>query len=702
MRGELDKWWEPRRYGPDPLGRAAQAVGAERGGDVAQALPIYRDLAAADDEWVRLLGLMLLAWSEAGDDFDVLIRAQHAAEGIAASDDLRARLHAKVATSALDAGHHDLAVQSLARAIELAPKGTRLYSHLAFEGANAGLGRPDAAAFPDERRPFPLDPLSDYAWIHYTALDAAQSGMADELERNAERLWSWTLRYGGTPPLDQAVSAEVQATWAGALWMRRPLRCQLAAQLLNGAATHARQWSYGVLMWALGGGKNPELVYRLAEPHLDQESVDYVIRHLRDADWPRGLSHRFVSVAFEAWDAVSDGTLRWLVDVLEPDVGDHPTAREINRVWAGYAARFPEEWLDRVRARPVDVQVELLSAVDLPTIKRLPSAAKEIFGHLLLDELSVREHLDEQLLRLAVELVSPHLRPRLTGLIAGRATPEAVAGIADIAEPDLAPVPILQRARDQLLDTLAKESAGARQGLMSFGPRDTRLTLARLLIALPPDRDAVGVLETIASDPELPGEHIVAARNGLALLRHNGKLSKSEIAWWHDVPDPLGTVPEHGGISDELAQIWRLQILAHELTPDEGARAIMATRSRDRRVRVLAIGVCKEAADAAVTSAHRDAFIWALIGGLWDPQDDVVANAIWALATEMAQDSAAAGIALNRLPRLYEIGNTQVRMAVAGTVAEVGQTAPARVHEVLDVAATDKSWHVRQASRPRL
>lgn len=698
LEGELDKWWEPRSYGLDPLGRAAQAVAAERAGDPAQGLPVYKDLATADDDWVGLLGRMLMAWSETGDDSDGVAQAQQAAEGIAAPDELRARLHAKTATFALDTGQHDLARESLARAVELAPQGTRLYSRLAFEAANAGLGRPDAAAFPDEGKPFGPDPLVDYPWIVYAALDAAQAGMNDEVERNAERLWSWKLRFGGTTPLDQVVSAEVQATWAGALWLRRPLRLQLGAQLLNGEATHAQQWGYGILMWVLGNGKSPEGVYRLAEPHLDQESVDYVIRQLREADWPRGLSHRFVRVASEAWDDMSGGTLRWLVDFLEPDASEHPTVREVNRLWAGYAARFPQEWLERVQAQSPETQVALLSMVGLPTIQRLPLDAKGSFGRLLLDNLSLRERPNEHLLRLAVELVPRNLRPRLATLIAEHATPEALAEIADSAEPDIAPAPVLERARDQLVETLARESAEAREGKVSFGPHDTRLALARLLVTLPPDPEAVATLAAIGSDPDLPGEHIVAARNGLALLRHKGKLTESEIAWWHDVPDPPGTLPEHGGISDELAQIRRLQILARELTAGEGALTVMATRSRDRRVRVLAIEVCSEAAKAEARTEQRAAFVWALVGGLWDPQDYVAASAVWALAAEMAQGSAAAEVALNRLPRLYGIGNTRVRTAVAETAARLGRTAPAQVQAVLQTAATDKSWQVRQAA----
>jgi hypothetical protein len=169
LEGELEKWWEPRRYGPGPLGQAAQAVAAERAGEPAQALPVYNDLAAADDDWVRLLGRMLLAWSETGDDSDAVARARQAVEEIAAPDELRARLQAKVATFALDTGQHDLAREALSRAVGLAPKGTRLYSHLAFEAANAGLGRPDVAAFPEEGKPLAPDPLVDYPWIHYTA-----------------------------------------------------------------------------------------------------------------------------------------------------------------------------------------------------------------------------------------------------------------------------------------------------------------------------------------------------------------------------------------------------------------------------------------------------------------------------------------------------------------------------------------------------
>ena len=697
LQGAPDSWWESNDYGHNPLGRAARAVAVQRGGDSVRALPLFQEMAEAEENSEQLLGLMLLAWSELGNTVDAIERAREVAAASSIPEELGARLEAKMATYALDAGEHALALDALGRAVDLAPIGTRLRMNLAMESLNAGLGPTSYTAFPDENSPPPDDSLTDYPWIHYEALHGAQSGLIDGVERGAERLWSWKIRFGGTTPLEETISAEVQATWAGALWHRRKLRHQLGAQLLSGEATQAPQWGYGVLMWTLGGGKNPEQIFNFAEPHMDQQAVDYLIRNLHNADWQHQRIHQFASVAAEAWDVVSDSTLRWLVEILQPNASDHPTAVAINRVWAGYAARLPTEWIEKARTEPPEVQVALLSMLNEEVLTRFPAGAREHFGRLLIRSLRAKDHPDGHLLRLASKLVPDDVRPDLTALIAERATPEALGVFMDSGSPDVVPTSILVRARDRVVRSLQQESADAQEGKVSFGSGDTRITLARLLVAMPRDEDAVQALSVVASDPSLPGEHIVAARNGLALLRYQGKLTAAQTSRWHDVPDPRGTFPEHGGASDELAKIRRLQILALELTTDEGVEVIMSTRSTDRRVRIVAVQVASEAAQAEAASPMRDGFVWALIGALWDPQDDVVATAVWALGPELSSDSAASTIAFNRLPRLFELGNTEVRLAIAEITAKYRQAGPV-AQSILENAIADKSWRVREAA----
>jgi len=81
--------------------------------------------------------------------------------------------------------------------------------------------------------PLAPDPLVDYPWIEFDVLEAAQGTLAGAVEARSRCLWTFQ-RGAGKTPLDDAVAAEVQATWAGALWMRRPIRRQLGAQLLTG------------------------------------------------------------------------------------------------------------------------------------------------------------------------------------------------------------------------------------------------------------------------------------------------------------------------------------------------------------------------------------------------------------------------------------------------------------------------------------
>lgn len=78
LPGELTRWWEPKRYGTDALGRAAQAVASERGHEREKAAELYGELSRDDDPWARLLGLMLRAWSSTEEGADAISRARAA------------------------------------------------------------------------------------------------------------------------------------------------------------------------------------------------------------------------------------------------------------------------------------------------------------------------------------------------------------------------------------------------------------------------------------------------------------------------------------------------------------------------------------------------------------------------------------------------------------------------------------------------
>ena len=145
--------------------------------------------------------------------------------------------------------------------------------------------------------------------------------MAQELEDRIGGTWQETIRMGNGP-LASLDSAEAQVRWIGLPWERRPIQKQLGAQLLAGGAEGAGQWVHGVLAWTLGSGTHYEKALRYAEPHFDHEAADRIIATIANCDPTRGRDLRLASLAAEAWDLLSEDSLRQLVDSeIPPQLG---------------------------------------------------------------------------------------------------------------------------------------------------------------------------------------------------------------------------------------------------------------------------------------------------------------------------------------------------------------------------------------------
>ncbi len=694
LPGEADRWWEPREYAVDALGHAARAVAHERAGELDDAATGYAMLAAAEDPWARLLGLMLQAWSETATNRAVM-EAERAAQGADVTSETRARLLAKVATYAFDEGQQDLGRKALADAIPMAPEASHLRRALLVAGANAGLGYEGMSTPPEDESP-PDDPLVDYPWIEHQSLKGAERASKAEVERRARRAWTWQITLGGTSPLNDFVAAEVQATWAGALWLRPPIRRQLGGHLLTGAASSPQQWAYGVLMWALGAGNDPDRIYRFAEPKLDRAAVEFLVRTLWEVE-SRTLS-RFLAVASEAWDALSDETLRWVIGQVEPVASDHPSEREVHRLWAAYAARLPDEWFAEFAKRPTEVQAALIESLGVGALAYLPERARDAVFEVAWSALGSAERPETQLLRVAAAATPMHRRDALARLVSEKASPDAVAGLVDGYRDVLLPG-TLERAKDASLKAVRRQVAEAKEGQVSFGPGDARLNLGRLLAHLAPDPDAVRLLLDIAVDRDLPGEHILTARNALAVVRRAGRLPLAARKALHGADDAVGAFPEHGNLSEPLVRAARLRVLALELTDEEATQVVSDCRAPESRVRMISLATCAEAVRSPERSGQVDAFAWALVGGLFDPDDEVVANVLRELPDAVISDRpVAASVAVGRLLPLYDDGSVRVRRAVAELTRRMSKSGAApelRLTAILTRSEADKSWLVR-------
>jgi hypothetical protein len=698
LPGELERWWEPREYEDDVLGRAAQAIARERANELREAANLYDSLVAEKDVWSRLLGLMLRAWSQSEEGTGAITEARTLLEEISPPPELTARLLAKLVTYAFDEGAFDMGRKFLGEAIELAPERTRLWRVLAVEGLNVGL----PYKWSENEAPTLPDPLVDYPWIYRDSLSAAQDTLAAAVEMRSRRLWTFQWRVGRTP-LDEAIGAEVQATWAGALWMRRSIRKQLGAQLLTGAARTPAQWGYGVVMWALGAGGQPERAYALAEPRLDQRSTDFILQTLGHSEISPGSSDRFLSVAAEAWDALSDDVFRWMIEMVEPTEEDHPVFRKARIIWASYAARLPEEWFPRFKQLSDPVRISLLETLGIDIIKGVSHAARQAIFETARTALLERSDVDTHLLLLLAETAPLKLEQEIHDAVAEKASASAIARLAYEGYRRLLSKDVIQRAEKMLMDALRAQSEKARSGTVSFGPEDVRVSLGRLVAGRSSkDPEAIRLLMETAVDRALPSEHLLHARNGLTLIRRAGKLGPSDLRTLHDADDPGGTFPQHGDISPELLQVARLQILALDLTPDEVATVVGACRVQDAKVRQIALATCAEAAQAPGDSCDRDALAWALIGGLFDPNDEVVVSAMSGVNLELIDRYPAVGrVAIERFSRLFEEGSMPVRATVSALARKwAGESTLSEdpsLRGILIRAQNDRSWIVRDS-----
>jgi hypothetical protein len=684
-------WWNEESPS-GPLGIAAQAVSSERRGEVDQALPLY-DQVVEEGEWMGLLGLLLKGWSPAIDDNNPIHEAASKIKGLR-NGHRKARLMAKLSLLALDKYESELAIELWSGAVVAAQDGTHLKRALQFEALNLGIPTPESVLFesaPDK----PTDALLHPEWIDDLRRDAAMGALVRSVEDGLGGTWNYTVRMGVTP-LDEAVSAELQATWLGIPWARRDIRKQIGAQLLSGAAETPQQWAYGVVMWTLGGGSRPHLTFDFAEPYLDSQGADFIVRSIADAGSPRNRIERLSAVAAQAWDLLSDETLRWLARQVRPEAGIGAPAAESRIIWAALAIRLTDEWFEKYRDLGSDVQRALLDSLAPHSMRHFDSEMKQLMYQVADDE-DATEGDKGALLPLMAELVPDDERAHVQALIEKLASASVIARLTG-DHPSIVSGVATSRALSELSDAIVEQSEKARGGTVGLGGRSPRIELGRLVSNLAaPDRELIDLLLDTACDEGLPAQYVAEARQGLVLLRRSDKLLVGDIDRLRSASDPGGRGPGDQGLTEGVSRAFRLQVLASVASDVERSELILAARAHDDRVRDVAINACAEA-----LRAYRDeGLAWAVVSGLFDPSDTVASGALAGVEELGKSFEAAADVAWQRLPELFRSSSRRVRAQIVGALEEIH---PESEHHRRRRAALiargrqDRSWLVRDAA----
>ena len=666
-----------------PLSIAAHAIRLELYGEAEKALEQYARLGEIEG-WASVLAGFLLAWSSVPADPAVIDGVVRATRELDIEDDsLRVRLAVKLATYALDKGRSDLFSELLIEAANAAPAGTSLRRALRISCANLLGGRLEEEDFviPSES-----DPLVDYPWIDDLALKAARAEITELVKTRASSPWSWSMRSGRTP-LDEVIAAERQATWAGALWLRDPIRQQLAAQTLASGAADAYRTLYALTMWVLSGGGDIERIVDLAEPRLDNDAADALVAQVEaQTVIPRVANGALPKVAVALWDLLSPETIDRLLRQLRPTAGPLAVDPEVRHFWGRTALAAPQVWRQRA--------IELDPLQQAALLEALPSLAIASLERSLAEELvSAGEQAGDALspaARAVLFLIRRHLGKESP--IEGEAATQIIAEVA-LRDSDALPAEVYEATEGLLREKRREEAGAAQQGSMSFGGRTTASEIALVAQARGAvDPASVTELLSEAANDALPPDFRLASLMALARLAATG-LAAPEVP---PIGEPERPHPLQGfmSVSIDLLRAARLAVHARQLGLDDQVVVLTLTRHADARVRQIAI----ETAATFLWVNSSEAIEAALLAGLYDPEERVLVAALEGLRRATLTQISADAVA-QRLGRVYQEYGREVRAAAVLAAKARLQTADdPRLSQMVERGARDRSWIVRHAA----
>ncbi len=680
--------WDDRTWPETGLAPHARAFLRARFDGASSASGAFEALCTDDESPL----LALLLWSFASDGREAQSAVELALERIGrlAPGETRSRLARKVAWHARECGAADAEIGALELALGDAPEGSRLHRAVVAAAVDVGLlGVNDLIDLPRGE----YDPLLAVPWVDDVAVDASTGVAEDQFNARTRAAWSARFHFG-TTNIDRLHAAELQYGWSARQDARNRMRRQLGAALISGAAETSGQWSYGLWAWITSGGQGLRQLIRIAEPHIEAESVAALLESISGEYGLPDREERLLQTTAALWDVVSDATL---VDAAENyPVGDANRFDDAQHtaLWVGVLNRDPKLAIEALEHAPSELQSRVLEnawplaaeLVDTDAAQRLWS-----LGSAVLESAPSAAALLARLAR------------RRDGVASARewveATITSVEGLTDVLldSPEL----VSARGRQTLLeDGLASAMrmiSTADAGVWGLGGGRSISVLG--LAAAPLDAEqqahaAGGLLEVLASD-RCSREQCFSALQGLALLATEQPLTTETVEAVRRSVADRGRV-DGPSIDDrmtaEVLHAAATEAMAPTLTDDEITRVVVEARSPQPRVRQLSLRAVGRLLDVR---PNEDALVWCLLSGLFDPNDEVVQQALQQLSNERLSGSTAVAVARDRLHRLFAERSVPVRSAViraAHRVLLANDLEPLR-----DGARRDKSWVVRTA-----
>ncbi|MFI2489939.1 hypothetical protein ACH47X_23705 [Promicromonospora kroppenstedtii] len=608
-----------------------------------------------------LFGLLLLAWmSDARRrDFEHVELRLAELSGLG-SRDLVARCHCKLASWAGDQGWPDLAAHHFERA--RAAAGVELRAQLdeigGWFGANQiihfGRSRGDMIQFP---------------WISRHADQAARRSVEERFKLSFRSPWIRTWTFGSPSPEGSEIqSAELQASWAGALWLLPGIQREHAALLLA-RSREPDDVVRGIAQWVRGGGTTPGLLIDSLEGHLSSEAVsELLISRLH-----QGRSVMRTELWWDAclalWSELPPPVVQSLVDLFEPpseDLSPHSDLAQSLTLF-GYLIPQSEQAMQRALQLTDHELGILLRSMQPGLIDRLNSTILERgLKGALSDTDGPWHEIGWSALTRAWTRLPAEVAERMQSEMAAQLPHHELPRAANLA-PELFTIDMLEHALVASVARVDQFVRDATRGVFKGGPRDPATDVQWLVGAL-------GVSSPEATDALVrqASSAVTGPMQRQASLTALTALARAELVDRIAVEPALtpvdsvvsGLMGDDEGTDDRYEELQR-HALQLALGYDEHLDGALLAASRDPSARIRALAVSLVSWLTTGIASSSGALDATLLGALYDPHPRVQALAVPSLWRGQFTSEVVRTTAQNRVVEMWPTAHIDFRVSVA-------------------------------------
>lgn len=659
-------------------------------GDERKGRELVESLTGSADHHIALLRTAALAWPLSVPSEDSLSAFLHEISESKLGDETESRLLLKALTFCIDGQMPSFAEELCGQLRERVPKMTPLHRVVEYVCQKVlGESLPTSVKTSGKS-----DPLVDLDWIDWHSLESARETLDKTVDRLARSAWTETVQIGGGSPLEEGIAAELASTWAGAIWLRRPIQKQLAQEVLVRDLVGNATWAkYAATRWVAAGERFTK-ISDIVEPHLPAGAADEILESVPLVVRANALTGyvEFDALA-DLWDLISESRCETFLQDWTPPVGAHPNLDNLRAAWTLMALRIPDRWAERYWTLSTESQLSILGSVTGWTAQNLPDEPAKA------------------LLSVALEQTPEHLRSlggdwwdSVAGLCVTTGTP-----MPDELLDSLNPSETVRLAenygqfvsRARLLDATsalqlqaASDIDEARSGTVHGYTVDPRSLIGRaMVISEEVEPTALQLLLDTVSREDTPLDYRHGALSALWRLTLRGCLEESIVDVVRDAP--------LGGLSAFLFEPRTSRMLAYitpivawfEGTDQHRAELLSLSRDDDPSARAVVVDCA-----GLLAVRHDDAAIGMIpVSALFDPSRDVVRAAVRAIPTlpRVTVDGMQTLIS-ERFAAILNSRDRRLRTEVvtaSNRLVELGFPGFVRF---VDAGKTDASWFVRR------